>query len=85
MISKVFREYIDNHENGLGIIELPTSIGKTFSTFECIAQYTDDWAKYRETHKRNGNFRQIIVVTPLKKNLQNVKSGPLKKVQMLIF
>lgn len=75
MISKIFREYIDNHENGLGIIELPTSIGKTFSTFECIAQYTEDWAKYRETHKRNGNFRQIIVVTPLKKNLQNVKKN----------
>lgn len=75
MISKVFRKYIDTHEKGLGIIELPTSIGKTFSTFECIAQYTEDWAKYLETHKRNGKFRQIIVVTPLKKNLQNVKRG----------
>lgn len=75
MISKVFRKYIDTHEKGLGIIELPTSIGKTFSTFECIAQYTEDWAKYLETHKKNGDFRQIIVVTPLKKNLQNVKRG----------
>ena len=69
MISDVFRKFIDTHEKGLGIIELPTSIGKTFSTFECIAKYAEDWslAKGREKSK----FRQIIVVTPLKKNLQN--------------
>lgn len=70
MISNSFRKFIDTHKSGLGIVELPTSIGKTFSTFECIAKYTQDWAMYRQTHKRNGDFRQIIVVTPLKKNLQ---------------
>lgn len=70
MISEVFRKFIDDHKSGLGIVELPTSIGKTFSTFECIAKYTQEWAEYKQTHKRNGDFRQIIVVTPLKKNLQ---------------
>lgn len=70
MISEVFRKFIDDHQSGLGIVELPTSIGKTFSTFECIAKYTQEWAEYKQTHKRNGDFRQIIVVTPLKKNLQ---------------
>ena len=44
MISKVFRDFIDTHDNGLGIIELPTSIGKTYSTFECIAKYAEDWS-----------------------------------------
>lgn len=71
MISEVFRKFIDDHKSGLGIVELPTSIGKTFSTFECIAKYTQEWAEYKSTHKRNGEYRQIIVVTPLKKNLQN--------------
>ena len=70
MISEVFRKFIDDHKSGLSIVELPTSIGKTFSTFECIAKYTQEWAEYKQTHKRNGDFRQIIVVTPLKKNLQ---------------
>ena len=45
MISDIFRDYIDNHEAGLGIIELPTSIGKTYSTFECIAQYCEEWTE----------------------------------------
>lgn len=70
MIHKIFRKYIDTYSKGLNIVELPTSIGKTYSTFECVAQYTEDWAKYLETHKRNGKFRQILIVTPLKKNLQ---------------
>lgn len=70
MISDVFRQFIDSHKTGLGVVELPTSIGKTYSTFECIAKYTADWAEYRKTHKRNGSFRQVIFTTPLKKNLQ---------------
>ena len=69
MISSTFRKFIDTHRTGLGIIELPTSIGKTFSTNECIAKYVRDWAEYKKNHKRNGEFRQIIVVTTLKKNL----------------
>lgn len=71
MISQVFREFIDSHRTGLGIIELPTSIGKTYSTFECVAQYAADWEQHLMTHKRNDPYRQIIIVTPLKKNLQN--------------
>ena len=68
MISDVFRLFIDTHEKGIGIIELPTSIGKTYSTFACIARYCEDWSKAQGREK--SKFRQIIVVTPLKKNLQ---------------
>ena len=75
MISDIFRDYIDNHEAGLGIIELPTSIGKTYSTFECIAQYCEEWTEYQRTHKRSGKFRQIIVVTTLKKNLVGLEDA----------
>ena len=71
MISDVFRQFIDSHKTGLGIIELPTSIGKTYSTWECIAKYTEDWAEFEKTHKRNGSFRQILFVTSRKNNLQN--------------
>lgn len=71
MISDVFRRFIDSHKTGLGIVELPTSIGKTYSTFECIAKYTEDWAKYVKTHAKKGSFRQILFVTSRKNNLQN--------------
>lgn len=71
MISDVFRQFIDSHKTGLGIVELPTSIGKTYSTFECIAKYTEDWAEYMKTHERKGSFRQILFVTSRKNNLQN--------------
>lgn len=71
MISDVFRQFIDSHKTGLGIVELPTSIGKTYSTFECIAKYTEDWAEYSKTHERKGSFRQILFVTSRKNNLQN--------------
>ena len=71
MISDVFRQFIDSHKTGLGIVELPTSIGKTYSTFECIAKYTEDWAEYMNTHERKGSFRQILFVTSRKNNLQN--------------
>ena len=70
MISDVFRQFIDSHKTGLGIVELPTSIGKTYSTFECIAKYTEDWAEYMKTHERS-SFRQILFVTSRKNNLQN--------------
>lgn len=75
MISDVFRDFIDSHKTGLGIIELPTSIGKTYSTFECIAKYTEDWAEYKKSHRDNGNFRQIILVTTLKKNLAGLDAA----------
>ena len=71
MISDIFRQFIDDHKTGLGIVELPTSIGKTYSTFECIAKYTEDWAEYAKTHVRKGTFRQILFVTSRKNNLQN--------------
>ena len=71
MISDVFRQFIDSHKTGLGIVELPTSIGKTYSTFECIAKYTEDWAEYMNTHERKGSYRQILFVTSRKNNLQN--------------
>lgn len=71
MISDIFRQFIDSHKTGLGIVELPTSIGKTYSTFECIAKYTEDWAEYMKTHERKGSFRQILFVTSRKNNLQN--------------
>lgn len=71
MISDVFRQFIDSHKTGLGIVELPTSIGKTYSTFECIAKYTEDWSEYMKTHERKGSFRQILFVTSRKNNLQN--------------
>ena len=71
MISDIFRQFIDSHKTGLGIVELPTSIGKTYSTFECIAKYTEDWAEYAKTHERKGSFRQILFVTSRKNNLQN--------------
>ena len=75
MISDVFRDFIDSHKTGLGIIELPTSIGKTYSTFECIAKYTEEWAEYKKSHRDNGNFRQIILVTTLKKNLTGLDAA----------
>lgn len=71
MISDIFRQFIDSHKTGLGIVELPTSIGKTFSIFRCIAEYTEEWAEYDKTHKRKGPFRQILFVTSRKNNLQN--------------
>ena len=71
MISDVFRQFIDSHKTGLGIIELPTSIGKTYSTFECIAKYTEEWAEYAKNHEKRGSFRQILFVTSRKNNLQN--------------
>lgn len=71
MISDIFRQFIDSHKTGLGIVELPTSIGKTYSTFECIAKYTEDWVEYMKTHERKGSFRQILFVTSRKNNLQN--------------
>ena len=67
MIIQTLNDYVEKYQNGLCLMELPTSIGKTYSTFEWIAQYAERWAA--EQPKGKKRFRQVIFVTTMKKNL----------------
>lgn len=67
MIIQTLNDYAEKYQNGLCMMELPTSIGKTYSTFEWIAQYAKYWSSYQQADKKK--FRQVIFVTTMKKNL----------------
>lgn len=67
MIIQTLNDYVEKYQNGLCLMELPTSIGKTYSTFEWIAQYAERWAA--EQPKGKKRFRQVVFVTTMKKNL----------------
>ena len=57
-------------------MELPTSIGKTYSTFEWIAQYAKNWSSQPQKDKKK--FRQVVFVTSMKKNLMTSEFDSLE-------
>ena len=67
MIIQTLNDYVEKYQNGVCLMELPTSIGKTYSTFEWIAQYAKYWDSVQQADKKK--FRQIVFVTTMKKNL----------------
>lgn len=81
-IKNVLDNYVQNYENGLFLLELPTSIGKTYSTFDWIAQYTKNWSCCQNV-KQKKTFKQVIFVTSMKKNLMTTEFN--KKVEIIDF
>ena len=67
MIIQSLDDYVNKYQSGLCLMELPTSIGKTFSSFEWIAQYAKYWSTRQQKDKKK--FRQVLFVTTMKKNL----------------
>ena len=91
LITQCLNDYVGKYQNGLCLMELPTSIGKTYSTFDWIAQYAKYWNSQQQ--KGKNKFRQVVFVTTMKKNLmtsefdsleneENTRLGDLEKAYL---
>ena len=68
-IKSIFLDYIDKYDHGLVIAPLPTSIGKTYSACQTIADYVLNIIRQREKTDEEVHARKIVWVTTLIKIL----------------
>ncbi len=75
-IKSIFLDYIDKYDHGLVIAPLPTSIGKTYSACQTIADYVLNVIRQREHSKSDNHARKLVWITTL---IKIIPEDDLKK------